>query len=152
MIYSSGETTDNILKTLLTLASNPEGGKAFSEAEDWTPLIEIAPKQPYALAILSWSWLHAASATKNRASLSYRIDKTIYALIASYKGTDAVTLLDFIDKALGRLGDDVSCSLLCFSGLSSQLNYKLVDPHESAMARAVDRTHKEPRNCQAYSR
>ncbi|KAK7969175.1 hypothetical protein PG996_002386 [Apiospora saccharicola] len=107
VLSSSGETTDNILKTLLTLVSNPEGGRAFSEAEDWTPLIEIAPKQPHALAILSWSWLYAASATEDRASFRDRIDKTIFALIASYKGTDAVTLLDFIDKALGRLDDDL---------------------------------------------
>ena len=107
-VHSSGETTDVILKTLLTLVSKPEGGRAFSAAQDWTPLIEIAPKQPYALAIISWSWLHTASNTKDRSSLRDRIDQTISALIASYKGTDAVTLLDFIDKALGRLDDDVS--------------------------------------------
>ncbi|KAK8090150.1 hypothetical protein PG997_005111 [Apiospora hydei] len=107
VLCSPGETTDVILKTLLTLTSNPEGGRVFAEAEDWSSLIEIAPKQPYALAILSWSWLHAASSTKDRSSLRDRIDKTISALIASYKGTDAVTLLDFIDKALGRLDDDL---------------------------------------------
>ncbi|KAK8048498.1 hypothetical protein PG994_010228 [Apiospora phragmitis] len=107
VLCSSGETTDVILKTLLTLVSNSEGGRVFSEAEDWTPLIEIAPKQPYALAIISWSWLHAASNIKDRSSLRGRIDNTISALIASYKGTDAVTLLDFIDKALGRLDDDL---------------------------------------------
>ncbi|KAK8124781.1 uncharacterized protein PG998_000540 [Apiospora kogelbergensis] len=107
VLCSSGETTDVILKTLLTLVSKPEGGRAFSAAQDWTPLIEIAPKQPYALAIISWSWLHTASNTKDRSSLRDRIDQTISALIASYKGTDAVTLLDFIDKALGRLDDDL---------------------------------------------
>ncbi|KAK7952522.1 uncharacterized protein PG986_008250 [Apiospora aurea] len=107
VLCSAGETTDVILKTLLTLTSSPEGGRVFSEAEDWSPLIEIAPKQPYALAVLSWSWLHAASSTKDRSSLRDRIDRTISALIASYKGTDAVTLLDFIDKALGRLDDDL---------------------------------------------
>ena len=104
-----------MLKTLLTLVSRPEGGRAFSEAADWSPLIEIAPKQPYALAILSWAWLHAASSTKDRSSLRYRIDKTISALVASYRGTDAVTLLDFIDKVLGRLDDDVSYGLKTLS-------------------------------------
>ncbi|KAK8872808.1 DUF1941-domain-containing protein [Apiospora arundinis] len=108
VLCSSGETTDVLLKALLTLVSKPEGGKAFSEVEDWTPLIEIAPKQPYALAILSWSWLHAAASnTTNRIELRDRIDQTISALVASYKGTDAVTLLDFIDTALGRLDDDL---------------------------------------------
>ncbi|KAK8041975.1 hypothetical protein PG993_006498 [Apiospora rasikravindrae] len=107
VLCSSGETTDIILRTLLTLVSKPEGGRVFSEAQDWTSLTEIAPKQPYALAILSWSWLHAASITKDRSGLRDRIDKTISSLIASYKGTDAVTLLDFIDKALGRLDDDL---------------------------------------------
>lgn len=105
--HSSEETTDSILKALFTLVSHAEGGRVFAKAEDWTPLIEIAPKHEYVLAIFSWSWLHASASLDTRPGLRDRIDHTIAALVASYRGTDAVTLLRFLEKALGRLDDEV---------------------------------------------
>ncbi|KAI0128344.1 Neurochondrin-domain-containing protein [Xylariales sp. AK1849] len=106
VLQSSEETTDIILKTLLTLvSSSPEGCTTFVAVEDWSPLIEIAPKQPLVLSILTWSWIYAKS--EDVATLSSKIDKAFVALTASYKGTDAVTLLDFLAKVLSRLNQDL---------------------------------------------
>lgn len=111
--HSSEETTESILKTLFTLASRVEGGLVFAKSEDWSPLVEIAPRHEYVLAIFSWSWLHASASPDIRPGLRDRIDHTIAALAASYKGTDAITLLQFLDKTLGRLDDEVRGSHLC---------------------------------------
>lgn len=43
--------------------------------------------------------------------MSRKIDECISSLCASYKGTDAVTLLDFLGKILGRVNPDVSVML-----------------------------------------
>jgi hypothetical protein len=107
---SSEETTQLILQTLLTLVSSSlEGAQAVAEIEDWSPLIEIAPNLQYVLDILAWSWIRSSSPqSENQDAFRTRIDEAFTALVASYKGTDAVTLLDFTAKILGRLHEDVS--------------------------------------------
>jgi hypothetical protein len=108
-IHSSEETADLILKTLLTLVSSSSSAcTALVEAEDWSPLIEIAPKQPLVLSIFTWSWINGKP--ENPVATRGKIDSTIAALIASYKGTDAVTFLDFVGKVLSRLNHYVSCT------------------------------------------
>ncbi|ETS76766.1 hypothetical protein PFICI_12153 [Pestalotiopsis fici W106-1] len=105
IIQSSEETTDFIVKTLLTIvSSSSEGSDALAAVQDWSPLIEIAPKQPLVLSILSWTWING---THDAKVMSQRIDECISSLCASYKGTDAVTLLDFLGKILGRLNTDL---------------------------------------------
>ncbi|KAI1857882.1 uncharacterized protein JN550_012957 [Neoarthrinium moseri] len=106
ILQSSEETSDIILKALLTIVSaSPEGRTAFAAIEDWSPLIEIAPKSPMVLSILAWSWVYGQYEDKK--TMSLRVNKAIESLVASYKGTDAVTLLDFLAKLLGRLNPEV---------------------------------------------
>lgn len=105
--HSSEETTEIILKTLLSLvSSSPQACNAFAEVGDWSPLIEIAPKQPLVLSIFTWSWMNGKFG--NPEATREKIDTAISALVSSYKGTDAVTLLDFISKVLSRLDHNVS--------------------------------------------
>lgn len=106
-IHSSGETTDIILKSLLTIMScSSTGRQALVATEDWSPLIEIAPKQPLVLSILAWAW--TSSQNTDGTTMTKRVDDAILALCASYRGTDAVTLLDFLSSLLSRLNSDVS--------------------------------------------
>ncbi|KAK6067677.1 hypothetical protein SCUP234_10396 [Seiridium cupressi] len=106
VLQSSEETTDFILKTLLTIvSSSSEGSSAFGAVDDWSPLVEIAPKQPMVLSILAWSWINGINS--DRTAAATRINDTIGALCASYKGTDGVTLLDFLSKLLSRLDSDL---------------------------------------------
>ncbi|KAH8194126.1 hypothetical protein TruAng_011708 [Truncatella angustata] len=103
LLQSSEETTDVILRALLTIASSShDGSTAFLEILDWSSLTEISPKQPMALTVLAWAWTNG-SAPGDASALATRIDQAIAALCASYKGTDAVTLLDFLGKLLSRI-------------------------------------------------
>ncbi|KAH8674116.1 Neurochondrin-domain-containing protein [Xylariales sp. PMI_506] len=106
VLESAGETTEIILKTLLMLTANSlEARTAFAAVEDWTPLIEVAPTQPMVLSILAWSWVYGQP--EDTVVMSTKIDQAISALVASYKGTDGVTLIDFIGKILSRLNHDL---------------------------------------------
>lgn len=105
---SSHETTQLILQTLLTLVNSPEGATAFVAVDDGSPLIEVAPSQPLVLDIFVYAYaqfivLHAEAS----ASLRSKIDQTVNALVVSFRGTDAVTLLAFLDQLLRRLDPEV---------------------------------------------
>jgi uncharacterized membrane protein YkvI len=73
-----------------------------------SPLIEIAPSQPLALDTLLYAWLNVMTVTANKSSLGHKIDSTISTLVASFKGTDGVTLLSFLASLLPRLEPEVS--------------------------------------------
>ena len=75
--------------------------------EDISPLVEIAPTHPAALQVLYFTWLNSMSLSEAKATLSAKIDATIRSLIATFKGTDAVTLLDFLAKLLRSLNSEV---------------------------------------------
>ncbi|KAL2164696.1 hypothetical protein VTH06DRAFT_3913 [Thermothelomyces fergusii] len=105
---SSEETTRLTLETLVSLVSRPEGARVFTAAvEDLSPLTEIATKQPLALDTLLFAWLHASmAATTDKNGLRSKIDSTVGTLVASFKGTDAVTLLSFLANLLPRLNPE----------------------------------------------
>ncbi|KAJ9134426.1 DUF1941 family protein [Pleurostoma richardsiae] len=107
ILSSSEATTQLILQTLLTLVSFPEGAQVFAGVDDLSPLIEIAPSQPLVLDILEFAWLNSMTVVQDATALSSRIDKSIQSLVASFKGTDAVTLLTFLAKLLGNLDTHV---------------------------------------------
>lgn len=88
--------------------SLPEGAQVFVSIEDLTPMTEMAPSQPLVLDILLHAWLNVVSGPSYKTNLRVTIDKTIGNLVASFKGTDAVTLLDFLAKLLPRLESEVS--------------------------------------------
>lgn len=104
LLHCPEKTTQAVLETLVSLVSQPEGAKVFVSVEDLTPLTEIASFQPPAMEVLLHAWLNAMSgADKDKAGLRSTIDKTVANLVASFKGTDAVTLLDFLANLLPRL-------------------------------------------------
>ncbi|ROW12291.1 hypothetical protein VMCG_00634 [Cytospora schulzeri] len=100
---ASGDTTQLILQTLLTLVSYPDGAKELASIEDVSPLIEIAPSHPFVLDVFLYAYAQSATLVDDQSSLRSNIGKTVQGLIASFKGTDAVTLLDFFDQLLRRL-------------------------------------------------
>lgn len=93
--------------------SQPEGARIFVSIEDLTPLTEIATAHPLALEALLHAWLNSGSGVTDKAGLRSTIDKSIGNLISSFKGTDAVTLLDFLANLLLRLEPEV-CPLFLF--------------------------------------
>lgn len=105
--YSSDETIKLVLQTLLTLVSREEGAKEFVAIDDVSALVEIAPSQPLALDILLYAYSQSATFTEDAASMRSKIDKIIQSLIASFKGTDAVTLLAFLAELLRRIDPQV---------------------------------------------
>lgn len=107
--HSSNETTQLVLQTLLTLVSRVEGAKEFVVVDDVSALIEIAPSQPLALDIFLYAYSQSAAFTEDTVSMQSKIDIIIRSLVASFKGTDAVTLLAFLAELLRRLTPEVSC-------------------------------------------
>ncbi|EOO03041.1 putative duf1941 family protein [Phaeoacremonium minimum UCRPA7] len=103
LLYSSPETTQLTLQTLLTLTSFPEGAKELVHMEDISSLVEIAPTYPAALEVLYFTWLNSMSLPEAKATLSLKIDATIRSLVATFRGTDAITLLAFLAKLLRSL-------------------------------------------------
>jgi hypothetical protein len=94
----------------VSLVSQPEGARVFVSVEDLTTLTEIASSQPLAMEVLLHAWLNAMSGP-DKAGLRSTIEKNVSNLIASFKGTDAVTLLEFLANLLPRLeAEVVPCS------------------------------------------
>lgn len=107
LLHSSEETTRLVLETLLTLVSQPEGAQEFNRVQDLTPLTEITPFRQLALQILQYAWLGEMATSSDKGALAVKIDKTIRNLVTSFKGTDAVTLLNFLAELLRRLDPEV---------------------------------------------
>lgn len=105
---SSEETTKLTLETLLSMVSHAEGASVFVSVEDVTPLTEMAPSQPLVLDILLHAWLtYMTQPDSDKSKLRSIIDRTVGNLTASFKNTDAVTLLDFLSNLLPRLEPEV---------------------------------------------
>ncbi|KAK6209433.1 hypothetical protein LQW54_006286 [Pestalotiopsis sp. IQ-011] len=123
IIQSSEETTDFILKTLLTIASSSaEGSDALAAVQDWSPLVEIAPKQPLVLSILAWTWTNGNRS--NTKATPERIDECISSLCASYTGTDAVTLLDFLAASREAYTNCAANLLVAYGDTASRLLFQ----------------------------
>ncbi|WDK16037.1 hypothetical protein CGRA01v4_07318 [Colletotrichum graminicola] len=100
LLQSSEETSKLIVQTILTLVAFPEGAKSFLEVEDVSPLVEIAPSNSSALEVFAFSWINCMSLVQDRTALKTKIDGTVQALVSTFKGTDAVTFLEFLGKFL----------------------------------------------------
>ncbi|SPO01059.1 uncharacterized protein DNG_03806 [Cephalotrichum gorgonifer] len=107
ILHSSDETTELILQALVSITSFPEGAREFMEIEDISPLTEVAPTHPEALQVLSFAWLHAQNTSQDSAALRNKIDNTIQQLVSSFKGTDGVTLLEFLGSFLYHADPEV---------------------------------------------
>lgn len=107
--HSSDETTQLVLQTLLTLVSRVEGAKEFVTIDDVSALIEIAPSRPLALDIILYAYSQSTAFTEDTVFMQSKVDTIVRSLVASFKGTDAVTLLAFLAELLRRLSPEVSC-------------------------------------------
>ncbi|EPE08831.1 hypothetical protein F503_04418 [Ophiostoma piceae UAMH 11346] len=104
--------TTLILQTLATLVGQEQGAAVFYKTvDDYSPLVELASSQPLVLDILLTVWLYGFLAAAGRSSVgpdtsngNHNITETLQAtlpkLVAAFKGTDGITLLDFITKLL----------------------------------------------------
>lgn len=64
--------------------------------DDLSPLTEAAPSNRLALDVLRYAWLssmHGGNFTKEDAQ---RLNEALKGLVASFSGTDATTLLEFL--------------------------------------------------------
>lgn len=75
--------------------------------EDISPLTEVAATHPESLQVLSFAWLHAQNASQDHAVLRNKIDATIQQLVSSFRGTDGVTLLEFLGSFLHHADPEV---------------------------------------------
>ncbi|KAM7223908.1 Neurochondrin domain containing protein [Rhypophila decipiens] len=103
LLHCSEETTRLVLETLLTLVSQPDGAQEFNQVEDLTPLTEIASSHQLVLKILEHAWLGGLLASSDKTALKSKLNKTVGNLVTSFKGTDAVTLLEFLSELLRSL-------------------------------------------------
>lgn len=107
---SSEETTLLIIQTLLTLVNSSEGAKVFVSIDDVSPLIEVAPSQSLVLDVFLHAYAQGVISLEDKICLRSKIDQTVAALAVSFKGTDGVTLLIFLDQLLRRLDPEVYLS------------------------------------------
>lgn len=106
-LNSSDNTIQLVLQTLLALVSSPEGAKVFLGVNDVSSLVEMAPAQPLALDIFLYAFVQSSVSQEDKQSLRSAVDQTIQTLAVSFKGTDAVTILNFVDHLLRRLDPEV---------------------------------------------
>ncbi|KAK4169345.1 Neurochondrin-domain-containing protein [Cladorrhinum sp. PSN259] len=107
LLHCSQDTTRLVLETLVSLVSQPSAAQVFITLDDLTPLTEIAPSQPLGLDVLLHAWLSVMTSSPDTATLQPKIESTIGALIISFKGTDAITLLNFLSTLLPRLPESL---------------------------------------------
>lgn len=82
----------------------------FNTLEDLSPLTELAPSRPMVLDILTYAWLQQQSNPKtawDKQRLGKKIDKTMAALVVSFKGADVVPLLAFLADLLRKLDREI---------------------------------------------
>ena len=107
-VLSPPETTKLILQTLLTISSQTEGALELLVVEDLSPLTEIAVENPLVLEILKFSWTNATRSDSEVDRVRKRIDSTIPILVNVFRGTDAVTFINFSGSLLSTIAPEVS--------------------------------------------
>lgn len=75
--------------------------------DDASALLEIAPDHPLVLQVLLHAYSQLALLPHHSLTLRSKLDSTLQSLVASFKGTDAVTLLVFLDSLLRTLDPEV---------------------------------------------
>lgn len=95
------------MQTLLTIVSQLEGALELLKTDDLSPLIEIAPQQPLALDILHYTWSNASTNPLESRNIIRQADEVVPKLLLSFKGTDAVTLLNFMGNTIPKLEFEV---------------------------------------------
>jgi hypothetical protein len=96
------------LQTLLIIVSQPEGALELLHVQDLSPLVEIASDYPLVLQIINYTWLNASTVSAELQTIRRNIDSIIPLLVVVFKGTDAVTLINFLGRLLPKLEPEVS--------------------------------------------
>ena len=113
--FSSPETTQLILQTLLTIVSQVEGSLEFLKIKDLSPLTEIAPQYPLVLDILNYTWANGSTISTEVQAVYGSINRLIPNLLVVFKGTDAVTFLSFVASFIPKLPSEVCTNSLLLS-------------------------------------
>jgi hypothetical protein len=106
--HRSEETVNMLLQLLYTLVSSQEGAMALVKIDDLSSITEIAPSHAIAMDILRHAWLNAMVVVDDTSYLADRIDRNVQSLVSSFRGTDAVTFLEFLGLLLRQASSDVS--------------------------------------------
>ena len=99
---SIADTTILVLQTLYTICSTAEGANSLVTMQDPSSLIELASAQPMALDIY-----RAAFVACNQTDVVDIISSIMTRLVISFRGTDSVTLLQFIAELIPQLTSEV---------------------------------------------
>lgn len=97
-----------LLLLLFALVSSREGAMELVKMEDLSSLTEIAPSRAIVMDILRHAWLNAMVVVDDPSYLANRIDVNVQALVSSFKGTDAVTFLEFLGLLFRQANPAVS--------------------------------------------
>lgn len=109
---SSPESTVLALQILLTISSCEQGGLAVLRSDDLASLLEVASEQTMALDVLSAAVLTASSQLEQDRDLQEMLAEIMSRLVVSFRGTDSVTLLQFVAGLFPRLSTEVSFATL----------------------------------------
>lgn len=104
----SEKTVKMLLQVLHALVSSQEGAMALVKVEDLSSITEIAPSHAIAMDILRHAWLNAMVVVDDASYLADRIDRNVQSLVSSFRGTDAVTFLEFLGLLLRQASSEVS--------------------------------------------
>ncbi|PKK48583.1 hypothetical protein CI102_8411 [Trichoderma harzianum] len=107
VLYGSEETVKMLLQVLHALVSSQEGAMALVKVEDLSSITEIAPSHSVAMDILRHAWLNAMVVVDDASYLADRIDRNVQSLVSSFRGTDAVTFLEFLGLLLRQASSEI---------------------------------------------
>ncbi|KAL5085735.1 hypothetical protein Trisim1_009948 [Trichoderma cf. simile WF8] len=107
VLYGSEETVKMLLQVLHALVSSQEGAMALVKVEDLSSITEIAPSHATAMDILRHAWLNAMVVVDDASYLADRIDCNVQSLVSSFRGTDAVTFLEFLGLLLRQASSEI---------------------------------------------
>lgn len=123
-MYSSSDTTRQILQILLTYSSNINGARALLklDLEEISPLLEISLQEPSVLDIIRHAFMNAVRGDdSSKDSANSRLDGIISALIRSFRNADPTNLFDFLESLVTELPSSVCQSqelAMCFRMLT----------------------------------
>lgn len=104
---------------------------ALVRIDDLSSVTEIAPSHAIAMDILLHAWLNAMIAVDDASYLANHIDRNVQSLVASFRDTDAVTLLEFLGQLLRQASSEVSTTTYKRHDMSYFIKHFFVTGHSS---------------------
>ncbi|KAI1505480.1 Neurochondrin-domain-containing protein [Biscogniauxia marginata] len=118
LVYSTKETTQNIVDIVLALVQDRPNAKTYRGAafmakldvNTWNLLIEVTPDHHDVFAIFHWTWLKGTAGLEDqkvRNEMRDKIDAGLQSFVSSFKGSPSADLLIFITGILRGLDSDL---------------------------------------------